>query len=399
MDALADRLDPLMQAYVDERGFAGLNVAVVHCRRTVFAGSFGRRDAEAALPMTADTIFRIYSMTKPIVAVAVMTLVEDGALALDDRVDRFLPAFGRLQVLSPGGELSDAVRPILVRDLLTHTGGFTNELQATAPAALYREARVHNDPTRTLEEFVDTIGALPLAFQPGTRWHYGTGLDVAGRLVELIVGQPLGDVLRRRIFDPLAMADTGFAVPGDRLGDLAAMYGAADVFARGLSLEAVAEAMADGVNRRLDVSSNHPTDAPDVFVRGGFGLYSTIGDVMRFSRMLVEGGELDGHRVLRPATVASMHRNHLPAELLPFELFGTTFPGRGFGLGSGVVVDIDAAGPPGSVGEHGWPGAAKTYSWVDPAEQLVGVLMAQYLFCPEAPELDLRAAVYDAIRN
>ena len=312
-------------------------------------------------------------------------------------MSQYVPAFGRARVLSVDGDLVDVTRPITVSDLLTHTNGLTNELQETPVAALYRDARLHNDPTRSLATFVDDLSELPLAFQPGVRWHYGAGLDVAARLIEVIADQPLGAFLEERIFAPLGMTDTVFGVPDAKLDRLATMYGLPDVFAKGLSLDAVAQAAGSGVNERLDVSDTYPTNTPHVFARGGFGLYSTVDDYLRFAQMLLNGGELDGNRVLADDTVALMYRNHLPADLLPFELFGVTYPGRGFGLGSSVVLDVDEAGGCGSVGEHGWAGAAKTTFWVDPRQDLTGVLMAQYMLGSATPEQDLRELVYQAI--
>jgi CubicO group peptidase (beta-lactamase class C family) len=241
------------------------------------------------------------------------------------------------------------------------------------------------------------ISELPLAFQPGVRWHYGAGLDVAARLIEVIADQPLGTFLRERIFAPLGMAETAFGVPDLKLDRLSAMYGLPDVFAKGLSLEAIAQAAASGVNERLDVSGTYPTDTPGVFERGGFGLFSTVGDYLRFAQMLLNGGELDDNRVLADDTVALMYRNHLPGELLPFELFGATYSGRGFGLGSSIVLDVDEAGGCGSVGEHGWAGAAKTTFWVDFSQDLTVVLMAQYMLGAATPEQDLRELVYQAV--
>jgi CubicO group peptidase (beta-lactamase class C family) len=393
-----ERIHPVMQSYVDDRGFGGLNVLIARHGQTVFSARYGCRDKEAGAPMTEDTIFRIYSMTKPIVSTALMMLFEEGRIRLIDPVAKFIPAFGDVKVMAGDGALVDPIRPVMVRDLLTHTSGLTYDFMQDSPVSeQYRTARLINDATRSLESFVDELAQLPLTFQPGTRWHYSLGIDVAARVVEVVSGQPLGPFLEERIFVPLGMGDTGFAVPPGKLGRLAAMYGLPDIAGKGQTMGALVEAALAGVNQRTDVSDSYPTDAPDVFARGGHGLFSTVGDYLRFAQMLLNGGELDGNRLLGRKTLALMHSNHVPAQLLPYEIAGIPSPGFGFGLGSRVMMDVAATGGPGSVGEFGWAGAAKTYYWVDPIEDLVGVLMTQFMVGIDLPEQDLRALTYQAI--
>jgi CubicO group peptidase (beta-lactamase class C family) len=396
--ARLDRINPAMQSVVDDRGFTGVSLMIARHGQTVFSEQYGQRDKEAGRPMTEDTIFRVYSMTKPIVSTALMTLFEEGRFRLTDPVATYIPAFGATKVLADDGRLVDPVRPMVVRDLLTHTSGLTYDFMQDSPVGeMYRDTRLMNDPTRSLESVVTELAGLPLAFQPGTRWHYSLGIDVVARLVEVIADQPLGEFLEARMFTPLGMTDTAFGVPASKLDRLAAMYGLPDLFAKGQTLGAVFEAWTKGFNERIEVSDTYPTDAPDVFVRGGIGLYSTIGDYMRFAQMLLNGGELDGTRVLGRKTLSLMHSNHLPAALLPYELGGAPNPGFGFGLGSRVVMNVAETGGPGSVGEYGWVGAAKTYYWVDPAEDLVGVFMTQYMVGFDLPEQDLRALTYQAL--
>jgi CubicO group peptidase (beta-lactamase class C family) len=393
-----DRIDPIMQSYVDERGFAGLSVLLARRGQTVFDAQYGQRDREAGKPVTDDTIFRIYSMTKPVVSTALMMLFEEGRVRLIDPVAKYIPAFADTKVLAEDGSLVDPIRPVVVRDLLTHTSGLTYDFMPGSPVAeQYRDARLINDSARSLESMVTELARLPLAFQPGTRWHYSLGIDVAARVAEVVSGQPLGELLQERIFDPLRMTDTGFAVPAGKLDDLAAMYGLPDIAGKDQTMEALVEAALNGVNVRSDVSDTYPTDAPDVFARGGHGLFSTARDYVRFAQMLLNGGELDGHRLLGRKTLDVMHSNHLPPALLPFEIAGIPNPGFGFGLGSRVMMDPAATGGPGSVGEYGWAGAAKTYYWVDPVEELVGVLMTQYMVGMDMPEQDLRTLAYQAI--
>ena len=393
-----DRIHPVMQSYVDERGFAGLSVLIARHGQPVFAAEYGHRDKEAGLPMTADTIFRIYSMTKPVVSTALMILFEEGRFRLTDPVAKFIPALGDVKVLTKDGTLDDLIRPIQVRDLLTHTSGLTYDFLEDFPAgALYREARLMHDPTRTLEAVIDALSELPLAFQPGTRWHYSLGIDVVARLTEILADQPLGQFMQERLFAPLGMTDTGFGVPAANLDRRAAMYGLPDLFAENQTMGALFEAAQQGVNIRSDVSDTYPTDTPDVFVRGGIGLYSTIGDYARFAQMLLNHGALDGAQVLGRKTLDLMRSNHLPPTLLPFEVGGVPNAGVGFGLGSSVLMNVADTAGPGSVGEYGWAGAAKTYYWVDPQEDLIGVFMTQFMVGGDLPEQDLRTLTYQAI--
>ena len=394
------RIVPALQSYVDREVVAGISTMVSRRGEIVHAAQIGHRDREAGLPMTADTIFRIYSMTKPIVSTALMLLHEEGAFQLEHPVANFLPAFGPTKVMTDDGTLVDQARPIEVRDLLMHTSGLTYDFMIDTPVAgMYRDARIMNDASRTLEALVDELASLPLASQPGARWHYSVGIDVAARLVEVVSGQPLGEFLAARLFEPLGMVDTGFGVPDDELGRLAAVYGLPDLIGRDYDATQLVEAALGGFNERVDVSATYPTDAPDVFARGGLGLFSTISDYQLFAQMLLDDGQVDGERLLSRKTLELMHTNHLPPALIPFEVLGRPMPGMGFGLGSRVMLDVAQSAGPGSLGEFGWAGAAKTYYWVDPVEDLVGVFMCQYMTGVELPDRDFRSLVYQAIAD
>jgi len=396
--ARLERIAPVMESYVDERGVVGISTMISRRGEIVHAEQFGFQDKEAATPMAPDTIFRIYSMTKPIVSTALMLLHEEGAFQLEQPVAQFLPAFGATKVLAADGTLADQARPMQIRDLMTHTSGLTYDFMADTPVAqMYRDARIMNDATRPLDALIDELATLPLAFQPGSRWHYSVGIDVAARLIEVLSGQSLGDFLHERLFDPLGMGDTGFGVPDAQLGRVSAMYGLPDLVGENYSAIQLMEAALSGFNERIDVSATYPTSTPDVFQRGGLGLFSTAADYMRFAQMLVNAGTLDGERIVGRKTLELMHANHLPTELLPFELLGLPVPGMGFGLGSRVMVDAAQTAGPGSVGEYGWAGAAKTYYWVDPAEELVGLFMSQYMTGMLLPDRDFRSLVYQAI--
>lgn len=394
------RIRPAMQGYVDERGFAGISTMISRRGQIVHFDQVGWRDKEAGLQMSEDTIFRIYSMTKPVICTALMTLYEEGRFQLIDPVAKFIPAFGAARVLGADGELTDLnpLRPMQVRDLMAHTCGLTYDFLEDSPVGeLYRQARLMNDSTRSLEALIGELARLPLAFQPGERWHYGLGIDVAAHLIELISGRPLGAFLKERLFDPLGMTDTAFGVPSAKLPRLAAMYGLPDLLGQGMTFSALFGHFLSGYNQRADLSATYPTDTPDVFARGGLGLYSTAQDYMRFAQMLLKGTTPDGARILGRKTLELMHSNHLPQALLPFEIGGVPSLGLGFGLGSRVMMDVPATAGPGSVGEFGWAGAAKTYYWVDPREEVVGVFMTQYMVGFDLPEQTFRALTYQAI--
>ena len=396
------RIAPVMESYVTERGVVGISTMIARRGEIVHDEQYGFQDKEAGVPMAPDTIFRIYSMTKPVVSTALMMLHEEGLFQLEHPVAQYLPAFGSTKVLADDGTLVDQVRPMQIRDVLSHTSGLTYDFMADNPVAqMYRDARIMNDSTRPLHALIDELATLPLAFQPGTRWHYSVGIDVAARLIEVLSGVSLGDFLQQRLFDPLGMSDTGFGVADDQLGRVSAMYGLPDLVGENYSAIELMEAALNGFNERIDVSVTYPTSTPEVFQRGGLGLFSTAADYMKFAQMLANDGRSghtgNGERLIGRKTLELMHSNHVPPELLPYELLGIPSPGMGFGLGSRVMLDVAQTAGPGSVGEYGWAGAAKTYFWVDPAEEVVGLFMSQYMTGMLLPDRDLRSLVYQAI--
>jgi len=392
------RIAPVMESYVADKGVVGISTLIRRKGEIVHAAQFGHQDREADVAMAPDTIFRIYSMTKPIVSTALMLLHEEARFQLEHPVAMYLPAFGATKVLVDG-ELVDQMPPMTIGHALSHTSGLTYDFMVDNPvAAQYRRARIMNDMTRTLEQCIDALAELPLAFQPGTKWHYSVGIDVAARLIEVMSGQSLGDFLQSRLFEPLGMTDTAFGVPDAELGRLSAMYGLPDLVGKDYTAANLVEAAMAGFNERIDVSETYPTSTPDVFQRGGLGLFSTLGDYTKFAAMLADGGKApDGTPIIGRKTLDLMHNNRLPAALMPFEIMAMPNPGMGFGLGSRVMLDPAAAAGTGSVGEFGWAGAAKTYYWVDPAEDLVGVFMSQYMTGPLNPDRDFRSLVYQSI--
>ncbi|MBM9466102.1 serine hydrolase domain-containing protein [Nakamurella leprariae] len=401
----ADRLEriaPALQKYVDERGYPGFTALVARRGQLVHATRVGYQDREAGVPVAEDTIYRFYSMTKPIICTALMTLFEEGRFQLTDPVAKWIPAFAATKIAGPGGTLEEQspLRPMQVRDVMSHTSGLTYDFLDDFPVAeQYRAKQLMHDPTRTLEKLVDELATIPLAFAPGTRWAYSLGTDVTARLVEVISGQSLGDFLQERLFGPLGMTDTAFGVPESERHRISAMYGLPDLFAENMSFGTLAAAFAAGDIGRRDVDPTYPSDAADVFQRGGIGLFGTATDYLRFANMLLTGTAPDGTRIIGRKTLELMHTNHLAPALLPYATGGAPTLGYGFGLGSRVAMDIGQSGQAGSPGEFGWAGAAKTYYWVDPVEEVVGVLMTQYMIGFDLPEQDFRAVVYSSIED
>ncbi len=397
-----ERIRPAIEKHIGDSRLSGAITLVWRRGEVVHEECYGLMDREARRPMRPDALFRMYSMTKPITCVALMTLYERGLVRLADPVATWIPELQGLKVFA-GGTASDPrlvepARPVTVRDLLTHTAGFTYHYNEYGPVEqMYREALPLDAP---LAECVAAIGRLPLAFQPGTAFRYSVAHDVVGRLIEVVSGERLDRYLAKAILRPLAMLDTGYFVPEEKLDRFVSMYGAGDL-ARSDSLgRLLSERALAGENRLVAGPRDSPQSAPHEIFRGGTGLVSSARDYLRFARMLLEGGELDGARVLGRKTIELMTANHLAAALLPYENGGRAAPGWGYGLGMRVMMDPAQAQTAGSVGEFGWSGAAGTYFWVDPREQLIGILMAQHqpggLFPTVA---DFRATTYQAIAD
>ena len=346
--------------------------------------------------MREDAIFRIYSMTKPVTSVALLMLLEEGKIALDDFVHRYIPGFEHLAVFGggnlDGGFLSQpAARPMKVIDLMRHTAGLTyGFLARTNLDAAYAKLKVAEaDTMGGLPAMIAQLERLPLEFSPGTAWNYSVATDVLGYLVEKIAGQNLGDFLRQRILGPLGMTDTDFHVPAQKQARLASCY-----YAKA------------GKLLLYDDGQKSTYAQPPALESGGGGLAGTAADYLRFCRMLLGGGALEGARLLSPKTVSLMTMNQLPGGKEMTELMPSTtmfnesgYSGVGYGLGVGVTVNLRHALLPGTVGEYSWGGAAGTYFFCDPGEDLAVVFMAQVLASPDRIRLrrDLRALVYGAM--
>ena len=380
-----------MRRWVDSGSLPGLLVAIVRNDRLAWLETYGYRDRETSRPVEPDTIYRIYSMTKPITTVAALMLYEEGCFQLDDPVARFIPAFADTTVFASGdADVFTTVplaRPITVHDLMIHTSGLTYGFQHEhAVDALYRRHRIEfNANLGPLADLVDATAAQPLVFQPGTRWNYSVSTDVLGRLVEIWSGVPLDTFFEERIFRPLGMRDTGFHVRDGEHGRLASCYAQAD----------------DGGLALVDAAGESRFLQPAATLSGGGGLVSTAADYLRFMRMLRARGTFERARLLGRKSVELMTMSHLPGDLADMgrpRFAEMPFAGIGFGLGVSVLLDPAKARILGSPGEYAWGGMAGTAFWVDPVEDLMVLLLTQLVPSSAYPiRRELRVLTYQAL--
>jgi CubicO group peptidase (beta-lactamase class C family) len=378
------KIGATIQRAVDGGELPGAVVMIARDGRLVYSHSTGWQDKGRNVPMREDSIFRIYSMTKPIVSVAAMILIEDGLLGLHEPVSRYLPEFKEMKVGVEATDSSgrttfrtvDARRQMTIQDLLRHTAGFTYGAftQKTAVQKLYKDLDVFS-PKWVLADFCKALARLPLQYEPGTTWEYGHSTDVLGRVVEVVSGKPLDRFLAERILTPLQMGDTAFQVPPDKHSRIA---------------EPIPDKYTGKTPELLDVRR------PANFFAGGHAMVSTAGDYLRFVQMLLNGGVLDGVRILGPRTVQFMASNHLNEQIAK----GTPYipgPGYGFGLGFATRLETGMSEWPGGVGEYFWAGYAGTYFWIDPEEALVVTYMSQEPVRRQHYRVLLRDLVYQAI--
>jgi CubicO group peptidase (beta-lactamase class C family) len=385
------QIDKVMQSYVDQNKLAGVVALVARHGRSAYCEQFGMMDLEASKPMQFDTIFRIYSMTKPITSVGAMMLYEQGYFDLNDPVSKFIPEFADLKVFVSGSEdafeTKELAQEITIKHLLTHTSGLSAGFFEDSPVELmYAKQEFSIIPVLKLQiplkEMVQRLVKLPLITQPGTAWRYSKATDVLGYLVEIISGLPLNEFFEEKIFKPLGMKDTGFYVPEVKLERLATLYGPGE----------------NGGFELLDSPLSSQFSQPTDCLSGGAGLVSTASDYMRFAQMLLNGGELNGTRLLGRKTINLMSSNHLPDDLIPIQLGSNTLHGCGFGLGFRVLVDVAQAGQLGTAGEYGWGGYASTSFFVDPDENLIGLVLTQLAPSYTYPIRDqMKVLVYQAL--
>ena len=372
VDVSAERLQeiaPALQDYIDKGQLPGFLTVIARRGKVVHFETLGMRDVENKKPVEADTIFRIYSMTKPITSVAAMILYDEGHFQLDDPVEKFIPAFKNMEVFNKEqSETHPAENKMTVKHLLTHTAGLTYGWGNKPIDDLYRRFKLFSAKS-TLAEMAEKLAEIPLLHEPGERWNYGVATDLLGYFIEAVSGMPFETFLQTRLFKPLGMVDTGFSVPQEKVARFAALY----------------RPNKEGGLRRV---GNAPlaNDALSFFPSGGGGLVSTAADYLRFCQMLLNGGELDGTRILSRETVELMRHPH--------HQYGKN---GAFGLGFHVVTGEGGEKAQRSTGAYSWGGAASTTFWVDPQEELIGILMTQLLNNRYGFQGDFRKLTYQAL--
>lgn len=394
------RIPRYFDAYIQKQKLPCAAILVARGGQVAHLSFQGATEMGGSRPIDENTIYRIYSMTKPITSVAAMMLFEEGALRLDHEVFRYIPEFQDAMVYESGPadapKLRRPDRPVMVRDLFLHTSGLTYSfLQQGVPDEIYRNRKIEQIGWAArggdLKSFCEALAQAPLAFSPGDKWNYSNATDVLGRVVEVASGMTLAEFFQKRIFGPLGMKDTGFDVSADNADRLMACY---------------SRNPDTGVITQSDPGGKASSYAkPARLYSGGGGLASTIGDYFKFCKMLGNGGELDGVRILSPKTLEFMTMNHLPGNKTLKDMGDKTFSesrmdGSGFGLGWAVTTDVVATTQPGSAGTFSWGGMASTFFWIDPVEDLIAIQMTQLMPSGAYPiRPQLQQLVYAAIEE
>ena len=377
------KLNEAMHGMVDGGQLAGVVTMVSRKGKVVHFDAYGKRDIENGLPVEKDTIFRVYSMTKPIVGVALMTYYDEGRFTLDDPVSKFIPEFADLKVAKEDGPdgnpiTEDADHPMTMRELMSHTAGLTYGLFSQSQVdTLYTKAGIITDPNQNLKGMIDKLAKIPLRQQPGSMWHYSVAVDVQGYVLEVLAGKPLDEVLEERLFGPLSMKDTAFWVEPDKADRFSHMYQKSG-------------------GKLAKVEFGQYLTKPN-FLSGGGGLVSTAADYMRFAQMMAGGGELDGVRILKPETVELMHTDHLPAEV---DGMGPLYRGNRFGLDFSIVTDPNpATDHERAKGEYWWYGIGGTWFGINPVQDLVvvGMIQSRDFQASAAARFTSKRLAYEAI--
>jgi CubicO group peptidase (beta-lactamase class C family) len=373
----------IVQGAVDKGQTAGVVVLIARHGKVAYLETFGKLNASTDKPMPPDAIFRIHSMSKPITTVAALRLYDEGKFKLDEPVSKYLVEFKDLRVHTGKNEETVEAKPeMTIRDLMRHTAGLTYGMPNGTPVDKMYIAKGIDGPDLSLAEMVKVLGKLPLQDQPGTRFTYSIATDVLARLIEVITGKPIDEVLQDRIFRPLDMHDTGFVVPDDKLARFTATH----------------RPGSNGVMQFIDDPAKSRYRTKRKYLSGG-GLVATARDYSQFCQMLLNGGELGGVRLLRAETAKEMISNQLPAEALPMKLNGFSLPGMGFGLGLSVRMDSKRTKPDPAAGEIGWNGAASTYFWVAPKADIIVVVLQQVQPYNFALQSALQGAIYAALEK
>ena len=386
-----DRMSAVAQGYIGRKQYAGIEWLVQRRGETLTRGQAGVADVTTGVALPKQPIYRLYSMTKPVVSVLALILIEQGKLRLYDALVQFNRAFAGMRVLHPDGRLEPANRFITVEDLITHRAGFTYPfIHGCHISPYYRQARILEDGTMDLDEMMARLSKLPLAFQPGTRFRYSVCTDVLAHVVEKAAGMTIDRFAQQELFDPLGMVDTAYQVSPAKRDRLLPMYGTGDLLAiPALDLQ-------PHTLEARDVNDFYPPDVAGLR-RGGHGLFSTMDDYAGFARMLISGKTADGRTILSRPMLSMMRANRIPADQLPLTIGLQPLPGYGWGLGVRVMLDTGRALQLTNVGELGWAGAASTFFWVDPAEEMIGLVMSQFLGSALPLADDMRTAAYQML--
>ncbi len=387
-----DRISRAAQRYIDNDTFAGIEWLIERRGEQLARGQCGYADPSAKQPIPKNALYRIYSMTKPITSVMALILIEQGKLRLYDMLPQFDRRFAQMTVLSPSGQLAPAARPITVEDLLTHRAGFTYEfIPGCQIAHHYQVAEISGDGRISLDEMMGRLAEIPIAFQPGTQWRYSVATDVLAHVIEKAADRGIDELMQEHIFGPLGMNDTAYHVPADKRSRLMPMFGITDI------TELAPLKPRPQELTPANVEDMYPSDMPGKFRRGGHGLFSTLDDYTKFARMLLNGKTPDGKTILSRKMIEMMRANRIPPTQLPLTIGPQVLAGYGWGLGVRVMIDTGQAMSLTGAGELGWAGAATTYFWVDPKEDMTGVVMTQYLGSILPMVDDIKVAAYQLI--
>ena len=387
-----EALHHFAQQQIAQKNFAGIAWCLEHHGLVVDEGLQGCSDHALQHALQSDTLYRLYSMTKPIVSVRCLQLLEVGKLRLDDPISRWIPGFATMSVFTGSGALEAAQRQITIEDLLMHRSGLSYDFLPHCPAAkLYREARLAEDGSRSLKELAELLAEFPLALQPGQRWYYSYATDVLAHVLECVTGQTIADCLQEGLFAPLGMDDTGFQVESDQ------QHRVADMFGQRVLGEEEAVVCTENELREMDVNESYPMSSGGKFGRGGIGLFSTLSDYRRFLPVLMHGNSVDGEPLLSAMTLNMLWQNRLSAAQMPIAIGDKAYAGYGWGLTGRIMSDTASVSAVSAAGEGGWAGAASTYFWVDRANAVTGIVMAQYLGSAIALGPSLQSLSYGAL--
>jgi CubicO group peptidase (beta-lactamase class C family) len=387
-----DRVAAAAKRYTDANTFAGIEWLVQRRGEDLARGQVGYADPARKKPIPKHAQYRIYSMTKPITSVIALILIEQGKLRLYDMLPQFDKRFSQMIVLAANGGIAPANRPITVEDLMTHRAGFTYEfIPGCQVAQYYQAAEISSDGKISLDEMMGRLAQQPIAFQPGTQFRYSVATDVLAHVCEKATGRGIDELMKEYIFDPLGMKDTAYYVPDEKRDRLMPMFGITDI------TELAPLKPRPQELTPADVEEMYPSNMPGTFRRGGHGLFSTLDDYTRFARMLLNGKTPDGRIILSRKMIETMRMNRIPPSQLPLTIGPQAFGGYGWGLGVRVMMDPGQALSLTGIGELGWAGAATTYFWVDPNEEMTGVIMTQYLGAMLPMTDDVRVAAYQLL--